>query len=231
MIKQSNAQIFLADSRLQADTPGTRNWYTLSAQETIISKSFGDLHLFNEHWLAPGHEIVLHVSAAETLLLLPVSGAIDYADLFNNNTLVAAGQSLIIHSNMANTICVKNPFVDAVISFLQLRLTAKTAPVFNVQTYDDVNEAINQLIAVAAPQHNNHFLLAKFNGRAETVYTATKNGNGVFLFVLTGAFEVEGRLLHAGDALALFESNTVEMEALSNDAIILLIETPLRSVE
>lgn len=230
MIKQSKAQIFLADNRLQADTPGTRNWYTLSAEETIISKWFGDLHLFNEHWLAPGHEIVLHINAAETLLLLPVSGAIDYSDIFNNNSLVAAGQSLIIATDTANTICIKNPFADTVISFLQLRLTANTTPVFNVHTYNDVNEAINQLITVATPLNSHHFLIAKFNGRGEAVYTTTKNGNGVFLFVLAGAFEAEGRLLHAGDALALYESSTVEMEALSNDAIILLIETPMRSV-
>jgi len=44
---------------------------------------------------------------------------------------------------------------------------------------------------------------------------------------LEGAFEVEGRLLHARDGLALWETEKVELEALSNDAIILVMEISL----
>jgi len=40
-------------------------------------------------------------------------------------------------------------------------------------------------------------------------------------------FEAEGRLLHERDGLALWDTVEIEMEALSNDAIILLIETTL----
>lgn len=46
--------------------------------------------------------------------------------------------------------------------------------------------------------------------------------------MLEGAFEVQGTLLHARDGLALWETDEVEMEALSNDAIILLVELPLK---
>jgi len=47
------------------------------------------------------------------------------------------------------------------------------------------------------------------------------------IFVLEGAFEAEGRLLHSRDGLALWDTNEIEIEALSNDAIILLIEITL----
>ncbi|MFM2362941.1 MAG: hypothetical protein RLZZ316_1843 [Bacteroidota bacterium] len=229
MIKQSKAQILLADNRLQTDTPGIRSWHTLSTNEGSTSKSVGELYLFNEHWLAPAHQMVLKVNAGETLLLLPVSGAIEYTDLFNNSTLLAAGQCLQINAAQPNSICIKNPFADTVVSFIQLRLSATTAPSFNVQAYNDVNAYINTLVTVAPPQGDNQFFIAKFNGRAETVYTQTKESTGIFLFVLVGAFEAEGRLLHAGDALALYETDCIEMEALSNDAIILLIETRLHN--
>jgi len=36
---------------------------------------------------------------------------------------------------------------------------------------------------------------------------------------------VEGRLLHERDGLPLLDTSEIEMEALSNDAIILVIET------
>ena len=43
--------------------------------------------------------------------------------------------------------------------------------------------------------------------------------------MIAGAFEAEGRLLYERDGLALFDTNKIEMEALSNDAMMLLIET------
>lgn len=49
--------------------------------------------------------------------------------------------------------------------------------------------------------------------------------NSLFVFIIQGVFEVQGRLLHARDGLGLWnEANEIELEALSNDAIILLIE-------
>ncbi len=40
-----------------------------------------------------------------------------------------------------------------------------------------------------------------------------------------GAFEVQGRLLHARNGLGLWDdTNLLELEALSNDAIVLLVE-------
>ena len=66
--------------------------------------------------------------------------------------------------------------------------------------------------------------VGKFSGRAETVYHSKQSSANVFVFVLEGAFEVEGRLLHARDGLALWQTTAVEMEALSNDALVMLVE-------
>ncbi|MBS1608465.1 MAG: hypothetical protein JSS70_06850 [Bacteroidetes bacterium] len=43
--------------------------------------------------------------------------------------------------------------------------------------------------------------------------------------MLEVVFEVEGHLLHVRDGLALWNTEQVGMEALSNDAILLVIET------
>jgi hypothetical protein len=45
------------------------------------------------------------------------------------------------------------------------------------------------------------------------------------MFNIQGMFEVQGRLLQTGDGLGLWnEPGDVELEALSNEAIVLLIE-------
>ncbi len=65
----------------------------------------------------------------------------------------------------------------------------------------------------------------KFAGRKEAVYKISRQKNSVFAFVIQGAFEVQGRLLHARDGLGLWDdTNLIELEALSNDAIVLLVE-------
>lgn len=45
-----------------------------------------------------------------------------------------------------------------------------------------------------------------------------------FALVLAGAFEVAGRLLHAHDGLALWDTAAVALEALGNDAVLLVLE-------
>jgi len=66
--------------------------------------------------------------------------------------------------------------------------------------------------------------LGRFTGRAEAEYHLRRPGAGFFAFVLAGAFEIAGRLLHANDGLALWDTGTVEVEALSNDALLLVLE-------
>ena len=66
--------------------------------------------------------------------------------------------------------------------------------------------------------------LGRFAGRAETVYPLRTPGAGVFVFVLAGAFEVASRLLHEKDGLALWDVAEIELEALSNDALLLVLE-------
>ena len=65
--------------------------------------------------------------------------------------------------------------------------------------------------------------LGRFMGREEAVYKV-QPGNQLFAFVVAGAFELEGRLLHEKDGLALWDAEEVELEALSNHALVLVVE-------
>jgi quercetin 2,3-dioxygenase len=47
--------------------------------------------------------------------------------------------------------------------------------------------------------------------------------------VLQGAFEVQYKLMETRDGLALWNAKEIEIEALSNEAIIMLIEMDLKN--
>ena len=94
----------------------------------------------------------------------------------------------------------------------------------------NIDENRNKLISINpvknAELKNLLVSIGKFSGRREAVYKMKSAQSNLFVLVIEGAFEVQGRLLHAKDGLALWnEPGEIEMEALSNDAIIFLIES------
>ncbi len=63
--------------------------------------------------------------------------------------------------------------------------------------------------------------MGKYDGRKKGDYVLKNKNNGVFAFVIEGVFEVHDRLLHAKDALAIWDADEIDFEALSNGAILL----------
>ena len=102
-------------------------------------------------------------------------------------------------------------------------------------TYD-INRCKNSLLKISPSSLGESFppfsiAIGKFDGRREANYLLKNKGTDLFVFVIEGAFEVQGTLLHARDGLALLDTEGTEMEALSNDAIILLLELPLKKID
>ncbi len=46
----------------------------------------------------------------------------------------------------------------------------------------------------------------------------------LFAYVLTGSFEIAGRLLHNGDSLLLWKLQQIELESLQDGSILLIIQ-------
>ncbi len=61
-------------------------------------------------------------------------------------------------------------------------------------------------------------------GRKEDTYTLNQYGKTIFGMVLNGAFEFQNRLMENRDAILLNEIETLEFEALSENALILFLK-------
>jgi len=235
MKTKSKAKIFLADDRGLCETCYYRSRQTFNYGNFFseYKHPFGLLYLLNDIMQAGGSRMHLHAGENSYAMILPVAGAVNCKKTGAKETTVAAGQLLVYSMAAGETIESGNPFADAKVNFLQIRLRAADdrGQVNDVLvTFDDLNKNINQLVNVL-PVYAGVLpftvSIGKFSGRGEAVYPVSKPGAGMFLFVLAGAFEADGRLLHERDGLALWDTDEIEMEALSNDAIILLIETAL----
>lgn len=235
MIQQAKAKIFLADERGLNETAwfSSQNTFNFGKYFNEHKYPFGNIYVVNDDTLDAGCSLKMLIEENSHIVLLPVMGAITFNDSYGNKNTVAAGQTQVLTFDKGGTLEIRNPFNDGLVNFLQIWIRAaeiEEAKDNHLYTYN-VNEHIDNLFKISPETEALHFTVSigKFNGRSETVYHLTNKNTGVFVFVIEGAFEVQGRLLHARDGLALWETNEVEMEALSNDAIILVIETQLYS--
>jgi quercetin 2,3-dioxygenase len=234
MIQQSKAKIFLAEDRGLNETNHFRSLHTFNFGNYFNEHktSFKDIYVVNDDTLDGGRSLCMLVQENSYIILLPVVGALNYKDSLGNENLVAAGQVQILNLDKGVTIEISNPFKEHLVNFLQVWIKASSIPATAISFIDtyDVNKNMDAMVSISPGKTNEPALpfiasVGKFNGRGETTYQLQHSKSGLFAFVLEGAFEVEGRLLHARDGLALWETTVIEMEALSNDAILLLIET------
>jgi quercetin 2,3-dioxygenase len=236
MTAQPSATIFLGDQRGLQQTASFQSRYTFNFGNYFNEHrhAYGDLYVFNDDCLAGGAAMQLTVQEDSCILLIPVAGAVNYKDTNGNITCIAAGQVQVITAGNGDMLEISNPFPEEMVNCLQVWIRMLTPAQRGnswLYTYEDVNKYINQLINALplegpVSQLPVSMSIGKFSGRGECLYKPEKNNGSLFLFVIEGAFEVEGRLLHAGDALALWNNSAAEIEALSNDAILLAIALP-----
>lgn len=138
------------------------------------------------------------------------------------NITLKAGTSVRFSSKKFNKLSLKNNLDDEQADFLLFT--------FNEDQQDDFFMAdsffINHQNDLVMVEKNNNFraVIGLYEGRNEDIYTSEKIENTLFTIVLNGAFEFQNRLLENRDALLLWENEDAEFEALSENALILILE-------
>lgn len=218
------AKLFLAEERGVTETEWFRSYSTFNfgnyynEHKTAAEK----LYVCNDDTLAGGKSLSLSVDEDTLVFIIPVVGAVSYKRNGRAAKLINSGEVFNALLCKGDVFEISNPYEHELVNFLQLwiksggSVTAQEQPVaFNIHA------AKNKMVAIplALPVS-----IAQMDGRNELIYTPAGKDNCVFSFVIQGAFEVEGILLHPKDAAAFWNYEQVEMEALSNNAIILSIE-------
>ncbi len=238
MNQQPKAKIFLADERGCDEKDWYRSYSTFNFGKYYNEhkQAFDRLYVLNDDTLEGGRRLNMNIKESAVMLLLPIVGAVSYKDSFKNEKTVHAGRLHVSYLPAGAAIEVSNPYTNELINFLQIRIKAEIPETDNKpEIYSfDLNENKNNLIPLttAASTANTTaatqlplIAMGKFAGREEAIYTLKNEQNNLFVFIIQGVFEVQGRLLHARDGLGLWDvSEDIELEALSNDAIVLMLE-------
>ncbi len=233
MIPQSKGKMYVAAERGFTETDWFRSYNTFQfgAYQHLDKQPFHSLYVLNNDTLAGGKSFSLLVEKDSDIIVIPTVGAVQFSDSQNNKSTIEVGQVLRFTVVHGTTIVFENPYADDPINFLQLwlkkEIDSATQPLLTSSFNLEENRNKLEELFLKVSTDASRFFMGKFGGRQEIEYTIGCPGRGLFLYILEGAFEVAYRLLETGDALALWDIESAEIEALSNDAIILLIEMNL----
>jgi quercetin 2,3-dioxygenase len=231
---ETPGKIFLSDQRGLTQTPQHCRYSTFNCGDFNQEHRtpFGSLYGLHEEWLTGQHGLDLPVAQASYLLLLPVTGALECGDPDGNITTVEVEEVLVCELPAHSSATIRNPYESDVIHFIQIWIKAgKPAATASTRVlpfhFASPDTSLAEIISPGSA-HEGHQLpfslsIGRFAGRQEAVYTLKSKASRFFAYVLAGAFECEGRLLHQNDGLALWDTEAVELEALSNNALVLIL--------
>lgn len=214
MQHQSPATIFLADQYPAFETAERRSI-------SVITEHSGlkNLTAIKDETLAPGKSVTYHSS--DSLALIPVVGNV-IAETDNSAIEVMCGELLIAGADTILKIC--NPYDEHLVNYLLLYIEANDwKKSSGSRKAFDIDKHKNELIDIFC-NGNIKISLGKLDMKRDITYHSDHRFKSCFCFVLQGSFEIEGRLLHHHDALAVWNTSQLDIESLGKESIVLIIE-------
>lgn len=232
MIPQNDARIFPAGSRTITYCEGVKSFTSLGVNNRDVNLPAESALQLKDIVLNAGKTVIIAADESADLIVLPIAGTLDFR--FKGTEFYSEpGNVHCISLEKGETVEFSNPYKEEAVNFLQLWIKKryikangeKLFSSFEVET--NKNSLIN-LFGNTANDDAIKFYIGSFNGRSEALHQLSKPGNAVFVFIIHGAFEVQYRLLEARDGLMLWNLDEVDLEALSENAVILLAEFPVK---
>jgi redox-sensitive bicupin YhaK (pirin superfamily) len=239
MTTTTGAKIFLSSERGYHEVKGFRSYRTFNfgTFRHEHKSAFGPLYVLNDDTLGGGKSIKLSTESETEILLLPLAGDISYTDSNGHTTIIEAGQAQLCTTLAGTVIEISNPYKNDLVNFLQFRIrshddTESGEPALQSFFLDKNKNSLLELFPhenqpASQDGFSQRTFIGKFTGRYDGAFKPTDPSNGIFVYIIEGAFEVQNRLMETRDGMALWDVNELSFEALSNDAIILLMEIPL----
>jgi len=200
---------------------------------------FGVLRVLNDDFVAAGMGFGLHPHDNMEIISIPLEGDLEHQDSMGNNTVIQHGDIQVMSAGTGIKHSEYNKNKDKPVKFLQIWVIPNKKDV--TPRYDqitlDPKDRINKLQQVLSPNPEDAgvwihqdawFHIGKFDQEAQATYDIKKAGNGMYAFVLYGAFEIAGQKLNERDALGITDFTQFELKALTPDAEVLLMELPMQ---
>lgn len=230
MIAQIPAQIYKSEARgaFQSEKHNCFATFNFEHYQDLSRKPFGSLQILNEEILGPQQRISRVIKEETNVIILPLFGGIEYKDNLGNSEFLRVEQIRVITADAEMSFEVFNPYENENVSYLQIHFQKDKQYFENYFQQSEVDFTVRNKLTSLFEVEKAFGFVGLYDGRKGGSYTLKKPENGIFVFVINGAFEVEDRLLEAKDGLSMSKVDKIEWEALSENAVLLMFEVPLK---
>lgn len=198
---------------------------------------FGLLRVLNDDTVAPSMGFGMHPHDNMEIVTIPLKGSIKHRDNMGNEGIIKAGDVQIMSAGRGVVHSEFNASVKEPLNLFQIWVFPKVrniTPRYDQKTFEAA-ERINKFQTVVSPEKENGtlwinqdawFSLAKIEAGKSISYSIHLPDNGMYIMVISGEVEVAGEKLAARDAIAISETQSVELHA-KKDSEVLMIEVPM----
>ena len=198
---------------------------------------FGVLRVLNDDTVAPGMGFGTHPHNNMEIITIPLEGDLAHKDSMGNTETIKTGDVQVMSAGTGVKHSEFNPNADKQTKLFQIWLFPKVrnvAPRYQQITLD-VAEQKNNFAQILSPNADDEgvwihqdawFYLADFDKDFSKTYSLKKEGNGMYVFVISGNITVDGQELETRDGLGITDFDTLEIQATSN-AKFLMMEIPM----
>ena len=198
---------------------------------------FGALRVLNDDIVAPGKGFGTHPHDNMEIITIPLEGALEHKDSMDNIGVIEADEIQVMSAGTGVYHSEYNKNSDRSVNLLQLWVfpnQKNVTPRYDQKSIKEFKKT-NTLYPIITPNSEGAtlwihqdawFHLGDFNQETTVSYTLNKEGNGVYVFIIEGAAEIEGQRLQKRDALGVWETNSISIIAKENTRI-LIIEVPM----
>lgn len=210
------AKIYKAEWRAKIQRVDYCCWTTFNPAEIRLD----GLLLFKDELLGSQTQASHSIAQDAVVWLLPFVGGIDF-ECGSEKGFVHIGQLQTITVKKGETLVISNPYENETVRYFHWHFSTNRAAGSELTDFD-LSEK-NTLIPISKSEDIDTFI-GIYEGRAEEEHKLGSNRNKLFTFIIRGAFEFQNRLLEASDALHLIGVESIEFEALSENAMLLVVE-------
>ena len=198
---------------------------------------FGMLRVLNDDTVAAGMGFGTHPHDNMEIITIPLEGDLAHKDSMGNTEVIKTGDVQVMSAGTGIQHSEFNPNADQQTKLFQIWVFPKyrnVTPRYQQITLD-VTEQKNNFAQILSPKADDAgvwiyqdawFYLADFDKGFSKTYSINKEGNGMYVFVISGTITVDGQELETRDGLGIWNFNELEFVATSN-AKFLLMEIPM----
>jgi len=198
---------------------------------------FGMLRVLNDDIVEPGEGFGTHPHNNMEIITIPLSGSLEHRDNMGNGSIIHSGEVQVMSAGTGIMHSEFNPSKIEKVNLFQIWIIPNKK---NVQPrYDqkefDLSKRMNTLQLLVAPEGYDDSLFIYQDafisiGRLDlgfvNKYKIRKEGNGLFIMVISGTVEIDGKIMESRDAAEISNTREIDIKALGFSEI-LLIEVPL----